>query len=238
MILDLKTGDNMEKAILVLSIDDGRADMYRLAKDVLIPRKIPATLNITTGKEFFKKFPKIKDEELVEIAKYPWFEIANHSRMHTNEADDIINGQKDLCDLLGYDYEKSMGFASPGSEMSMEYIRTNADELKKLGIEYVRTCEPDFFNREDDVFVLTSFPVMFEKPVEELKNMTDIAVDNKCNIIFLFHSVLKEGEENYNNTWSYDFDKFNLWLDYVLDLQSQGKLEIMTTIDYVKNMIK
>ncbi|MBR5517796.1 MAG: hypothetical protein IKV86_02080, partial [Clostridia bacterium] len=112
-------------------------------------------------------------------------------------------------------------------------IRANAEELEKLGIEYVRTCEPDFFNREDDVFALTSFPVMFEKSVEELKNMTDIAVDNKCNIIFLFHSVLKEGEENYNNTWSYDFDKFNFWLDYVLDLQSQGKLEIMTTMEYV-----
>ena len=57
-----------------------------------------------------------------------------------------------------------------------------------------------------------------------------------ANIIFLFHSVLKEGEENYNNTWSYDFDKFNLWLDYVLDLQSQGKLEIMTTMEYREEM--
>ena len=41
----------MEKTVIIFSIDDGRSDMYRLAKEILMPEKLPATLNITTHRD-------------------------------------------------------------------------------------------------------------------------------------------------------------------------------------------
>jgi len=63
--------------------------------------------------------------------------------------------------------------------------------------------------------------------------LADSAVENKKCLIYLFHSVLKKGEPNYENLWSYDYDDFKECLAYVKDLQNQGKLDIMTTMDYV-----
>lgn len=39
----------MKKAIVTLSFDDGRIDNYRVAKEILLPNNIPATINIATG---------------------------------------------------------------------------------------------------------------------------------------------------------------------------------------------
>lgn len=223
----------MKKTIIILSIDDGRWDMYRLAKEILIPQKIPATFNITTGEEILQKFQSIKKEELIELSKYPFFEFANHSDLHTNDFDDIRKGYLKLCKWLCYDNTVPLGFASPGSKMSIEYIKENINELKKLGVKYIRTCKADYFNKDKDVAALTSYPVKSTTTFEEMKKMTDIAVENKYCLIYLFHSVLKKGEENYDNLWSYDYDKFVQWLSYVKELQNHGKLDIMTTMDYV-----
>jgi len=222
----------MEKAVVILSIDDGRSDMYRLAKEILIPWKVPATLNITTGEEFFTKFSSITREELLEIGGCPLFEIANHSDMHTNEFDDIRKGYLKLCEWFGYDNTVPIGFASPGSRMSVEYIKENIADLNKLGVKYARTCKSDF-NTDEDTIALKSYPVKSITTVDEMKRLADVAVENKYCLIYLFHSILKKGEENYENLWSYDYDNFKEWLTYVKDLQNYGKLDIMTTMDYV-----
>lgn len=39
----------MKKAIVTLSFDDGRIDNYRVAKEILLPNNIPATINIATA---------------------------------------------------------------------------------------------------------------------------------------------------------------------------------------------
>ena len=225
----------MEKGVIIFSIDDGRRDMYKLVKEVFIPQNVPATLNITTSQEWFasKGLAALETDELVELAQSPLMEIANHADVHTNDFDDIQKGFLTLCDWLGYDKTKPIGFASPYSQMSMEYTRANIETLNKIGVKYVRTCEENCFNSANDVVALTSYPVRFVTSVEELKNAADFAVENRCCLIYLFHSVLKPGEENYDNDWSYDFDKFCELVTYVKELQKQNKADIMTTMEYV-----
>ncbi len=228
----------MNKATIIFSIDDGRKDMYRLAKDILIPKKVPATLNITTNDAFFgDRLTPISNDELLEIGQCPFLEIANHADMHSNEYDDIRKGFEVLCDWFGYDTEKPIGFASPYSQMTMEYAKEHIEELNKLGVKYVRTSKEDGFNKEEDVLALTSYAVRNEMPVEDLKELAMEAVGNKDCLIYLFHSVLKPGEKNYENDWSYDFDKFEELVDYILQLQKEGKVEIMTTMDYVEQRL-
>lgn len=230
----------MDKGVIIFSVDDGRWDMYRLVKEILIAKKVPATLNITTSKEWFeeKGLTPIVTEEFIEIAQSPFMEIANHADKHSNEYDDIRRGFEALCELLGYDDTKPIGFASPYSQLTMEYANNHIEKLQALGIKYVRTCDADeAFNKEEDVFALTSYAVKNEMPVEALKNMADKAAENKNCLIYLFHSVLKPGEYNYENDWSYDFDKFNELVDYILQLQKDGKVHIMTTADYVNKKL-
>ena len=230
----------MQKATIVFSIDDGRKDMYQLAKEILIPKKVPATLNITTNKAFFemKQLPWISKEELLEIGQNPLFEIANHTDTHSNEYDDIRKGFEVLCDWFGYDTSKPIGFASPGSQISIEYAKEHTHELQALGVKYVRTCNADeFFNKADNIFALTSYAVRNEITVQTLKEAADEAIQNNHCLIYLFHSVLKPGQSNYGNDWSYDFDKFNELVEYILQLQKEGKVEIMTTMDYVNKRL-
>lgn len=223
----------MKKGVIIFSIDDGRYDMYRLAKDILIPRNLPATFNITTDSGYSKVIPSIKREELLEVGKHPLFEIANHSDMHTNEFDDIRKGYLKLCDWFGFDTNKPIGFASPGSGMSPEFIRENIAALNEIGVKYVRTCRDECFNKDEDSIALTSFAVTFDTPVEKLKELADTAAENKYCLIYLLHSVFKEGDIGYNNTWSYDYDKFIELADYIAELSRDGKIDVMTTMDYV-----
>lgn len=227
----------MEKAVIILSIDDGRCDLYRLAKELLIPQKIPATLNITAGRVCADCGLAITAEQLFELSESHLFEFANHSYDHTNDEEDIKRGFLALCDLLDRDIDEPMGFASPHSKMSIEYIKENIVKLRRLGVKYVRTCREDYFNRKGDTVALTSYPVMFTTPVSEMKRMTDIAVEKGYCLIYLFHSVLKKGEEKYGDTWSYDYDDFAQWLSYVITQQEQGMLEIMTTADYIEGQL-
>ena len=167
----------MDKGVIIFSIDDGRWDMYRLAKEILIPKNIPATLNITTNKEWFelKGLTPILKEELLEIAESPLIEIANHSDVHSNDYADICKGFDTLCDYLGYDNTIPIGFASPYSQMSMQYIRDNIGALNEIGVKYVRTCDSDeCFNKEEDVLALTSCAVRKDDTLQTLKELAKL----------------------------------------------------------------
>ena len=228
----------MEKAVIIFSIDDGRHDLYELAKEILIPNNVPATFNITTERGYSKTIPSITKEQLLEIAESPLFEIANHSRFHTNELEDIRNGYLDICELFGYDSSKPIGFASPYSQLSIEFVNENIEALNGLGVKYVRTCREDYFNRDENVVALTSFPVSFHTTLEEMKHLADVAVENKYCLIYLMHSVFKKDDANYGNEWSYDYEKFAELVSYLKELEHDGKIDIMTTMDYVDMQMK
>ena len=223
----------MKKASIIFSIDDGRYDLYSVAKEFLIPNKIPATLNISTTRWATMQVPLIEKEKLLEIGVYPFLEIANHSDLHTNEPEDIYKGFTNICDMFGYDKTVPMGFASPFSHMTVEYAREHIEELRELGIKYVRTSNQEAFNKEDDVYALTSYAVTNDMSVEHLKEKADEAVEQGYCLIYLLHSITKEGDPHHGATWSYDFDKFVELANYIRELEACGKAELMTTMEYV-----
>ncbi len=64
-----------------------------------------------------------------------------------------------------------------------------------------------------------------------LKELTDLAIEEKACVVFMFHSVVKAGEDNHDNLWSFDYDKFNEFAEYLYNRKNEGKLDILTTKD-------
>lgn len=146
-----------EKAIIILSFDDGRKDQLRIAQ-YLQEQGFPAVFNITPGYLDGKcpeltEIPPMTKEDVRWIAEQPEFEIAAHGNMHENLVSDIVQGKENLLNLLKHQnanrdngqssVEKALsicvGFASPGSRMTPIFIKRHEQQLRKIGFSYVRT---------------------------------------------------------------------------------------------------
>ena len=136
------------KTRVVLSFDDGRNDNYRVAMNELLPRKLKATFNITTGYVTedinidnmpCENLPMSVDN-VKELGRHKEFEIAGHGHEHSNTLKDWTKSIEKLADWLGDGWirDNGIGFASPHSQMSADIIRARRIELEKLNIRYVR----------------------------------------------------------------------------------------------------
>ncbi len=249
-----------EKGTIVLSIDDGRKDAYRLYQDVLKKYKVPATFNIVTswlGRSTKNEGEIITEAELREMSDDSMMEIAAHSHTHSNREEDILEGNRRLYELL--DLKGPIGFASPGSGMKSDFVLRNEEKLKDMGFLYVRSCEePEFFTErqwevsnaaknsgcmpyayanakrfayEFDHMFVNSVCVVHDTAVQELKQLIDLLVQERACVVLLLHSVLKEGEAMYDSYWSYDYDQFKELVMYADALRNQGVLDICTNKD-------
>ena len=136
----------MEKALVALSFDDGRLDNIRVAKEILLPRNISATFNITTG-YVDGTCPKIllkTEQDAMSIDDVCWlnkksaFEIAMHGDRHQNTEEDISVGREKLIDWLGLPSDYQFGFASPSSGLEVSVIKQSKSELFNKQISYFR----------------------------------------------------------------------------------------------------
>ena len=241
---------------IVISIDDGCSDTARLASE-LKKRNIPATFNIVTGwidGTAETKSPHATVDELKAVYA-DGFEIAGHGDTHKNDDDDVMRGNRKLIDWCGM---KEIGFASPGSGMTAEYIRGNCEKYTDMGITYIRTgsyasvdprihaltekakndgrssyvvSQIPFTEYEYDSLAVPSVVVVHETPVQCIKDLAAFTADEGVCTVFMFHAVRKEGENNWESTWSYDFDKFCEFADYVKALRDNGKVEVLTNKD-------
>ena len=142
-IYDIYRGrENPRKAVVSLSFDDGRGDNTKVLDEILIPRQIPTTLNITTGyidgtcpEELrpTNKQPMAK-EDVIRLGKHPLIEIALHGNNHQNTPEDIFEGRKKLIDWLELKENHLFGFASPGSALTPAQWNSDdyADVREKL----------------------------------------------------------------------------------------------------------
>lgn len=242
----------MNKAHIVLSIDDGSADHYRLFKE-LSARGLPATFNIVTNRIGGER--QLTKAQLQEIAAHPQMEIAAHGHSHQNDDADILTGKAYLQEWLNLP-AAPIGFASPGSQMKRDFVEENEAFLDKLGLLYVRSAEnkelsprheqlreeyahaPKFVYRNIPQLMYGSYgrfvpsAVMYhDTSLDQVLSLIDLAIDEQAGLVLMFHRVKKEGEYNYDELWNYDFDQTLRLLDYLVQKQAEGKLAVCTTRD-------
>ena len=241
-----------EKGTVVISIDDGNADDFRLYENILLKYHLPATFNIVSntidGESCMTK------DQLRMIAHDPLMEIAAHGYNHKNYDGDILKGIAKLYEWLDI-AEGPIGFASPGSQMKNAFIETNGDHLKSLGLLYVRTAKnPNASKRHLEIqsklkeagasdYVVGNIPqlidsfhsmcvnsvvVYHDTELDDLKQLVAIAAEERACIVFMFHRTKKKGELNDDEIWSYDYDKFEAFAEYLDQQRTKGVIDILT----------
>ncbi|MBQ7339810.1 MAG: polysaccharide deacetylase family protein [Clostridia bacterium] len=250
----------MEKARISISIDDGKKNFLSVA-DKLIKLNIPATLNIVPGAIDKSKKVEVETfskEELVDLYKTGIFEIANHSNLHTNLEEDIIEGRRKLVEWLNLDKNAPLGFASPGSEIKIKKALESEKRLREMGVLYLRTHDEggkEEYKRLDELYNKTKNPEYYVKKesnafyskgdfaisslvaykgvndLEEILLLTDHAVKEKKGLTIMFHNFAKPNEELYSNVWTFGSDRFYKFIEYIDNYRQQGKLDILTSKD-------
>lgn len=249
-----------EKGTIVISVDDGRRDAFRLYTEVLKKYNIPATFNIVSGWVDHNNTGErsITINELKQMQKDSLVEIAGHGYSHKNTDEDITKDRELLYSWLDLKEEK-IGFASPGSGMKNDFIKENEQHLKDMGFLYIRTGRSNLPLNENqlklqadlkeqgsmdyavenvpqliygfDGMCINSAPVLNFHTVSELKELTLLAKRQKACVVFMFHSVAKKGEYEPDDLWSYDFDRFVEFAEYLAQKRDKGEIEILTTRD-------
>ncbi len=249
-----------EKGTVVLSLDDGAKNAFRTFQEILLPYSIPATFNISTSyicPDSEPNGPYITRGELLEMSKSPYVEIAGHGHKHDNTIPDITTSRELLREWL--DMHGLIGFASPGSGMTKSYVLENTALLHDIGYLYIRSAgteeQPnqrilairekaersgytpfaiqkcgEFVWEYDSKFV-NSVVILHDHSLEELKQLTDLAIEEKACVVLMFHNVRKPGEEKYDNLWSFDYDTFEAYIKYLSEKQNLGVLEVLTNKD-------
>lgn len=137
----------MKKAAISISFDDGRGDTLAVIRDVLLPRRIPATVNIATGYVDGtcpkNTVPSIKAALSISDVKYLAgcrdVEIALHGDQHINTEVDISRGRDKLILWLGLPKDQVFGFASPGSGLCAADFVGSKSVLFTKQVSYLRT---------------------------------------------------------------------------------------------------
>lgn len=261
----------MKKGIVTLSFDDGRKDNYFIFKDLLEKYKIPATVNIATGyiegKVQAGKNPAMLKEEVIELYNNPLFEVAGHGDMHGNDIDDIREGKKKLVQWFQLPEKSKLGFASPGSEMSIDYIDSNYETFERMGFEYIRTglrvssyrilriaarrfarvihsayafrfAYNDTFQDSVKGLAVVSIPVLHDTTFRQVKGVIDQAIKQKKWIVLMFHSIEQKNGLYYSDVWTWDYEAFERLLKYISKKRNEQEIEISTTHDAYNKLKK
>lgn len=247
------------KSMISLSFDDGREDNVRVALPILKRYGHKATFNITTGyvdgssESNPCEIAPITVDDVVKLHK-SGHEIACHGDKHLNTTEDILCGYYKLSQWLGC----NLGFASPGTgfvkddkavallkQKGLKYIRlsmryNNMKSLKvftrKLSrlipflpclyrLAYQDTC----FANIDSSYVY-SVPVLHSVSFGQLKNLIEYAIKKDKHLVLMLHSVRYPSEEMYSDPWTMDVDIFNALCAYLAEKQTEGKCEVLTTM--------
>lgn len=132
---------------IVLSFDDGRKDNYRIAINILEPRKLGATFNITTGyidgslsdRNCITPNPAMSIQEIKRLYQNNLFEIAGHGDSHLNTRSDWMAGVEKLKLWLGNEwYANGIGIASPHSAITYADELCNKENWKNTEVKYIR----------------------------------------------------------------------------------------------------
>lgn len=261
----------MDGAIVTISLDDGRRDSFDYARTLLKQYEIPATINIVTQYVRDGKLddtlpePPMSVGQVRILAEDPLFEVAAHGHAHRNDWEDIALGRSELLEWLGKAEETRLGFASPGSGMTGEFIRENQSRLRECGFHYVRTglsiqsrCGLRLLARkaariihsrhlyatayadtlQSDMRDMTVYavPVLRDTRLQQLLYLVDRAIERQQCCTLLFHSIVPRGERVVCPVWSWEAERFEALLRALDAKRRAGSLRLMTTMQAYETM--
>ena len=197
-------------------------------------------------------------DELKEMNTSSIVEIAGHGYSHDNSMRSLLEGIQWLRNTLSID---SIGIASPHSEYEISRLNSDIQCFKDNNVKYLRIsndfsrfgiskkiarkcnkiCHSGalfyYFNRDSIMkehdFLLHSVPILRITTVNELKNFIKIVTRkfDQGSIIFMLHSILKPVESYYDDLFSWDYDQFREFCEFLIDQQNKGNIQLKKTID-------
>lgn len=203
--------------------------------------------------------PALSMEEARTLASYSNIEIAGHGWEHLNTLEDLRKG---LDTLRSWFPERQIcGIASPNSILREEEILRQQADYEAMGLRYVRigagstysgvrrvmgklsrSIHSDKLFVESnggavahtlDQFVLTAVPVMRQQTLRQVLALVDTCGQRQQDLILMFHSIVKPGEDFYDDTWSWDYNAFAQLCAHLLELQATQQITLTTTADAV-----
>ena len=220
-------------------------------------------LNNIDSKDYPSEHKPMTIEQLKEIKALDSFEVSGHGRRHNNDLKNFVEGINDLKGYLDYDNNATFGIASPQCRLNLNDVPAMKEELEKNKINYIRTGDRFYHNaffkkvirrlnrvikssilfnyvykdsavETTDKDVLHSVIVTKYDSLRMLKKFIDFAVKNNKSYVLMFHSVLKPNEDFYNDTYSFDYNDFNDFCDYLKKLEINGIIEMVKVSEFVK----
>ena len=257
----------LDKGYISLSFDDGREDNYINAYPILKEHNLPATFNIAMAYVEGKMnntqifgMPPMTLTMLNEMAKNELFEIAGHGYWHLNTKEDILEGINALNSFLEKNQltKHGNGFASPGSDLTIENYLSIKEDLDLANIQYVRISSrfskfskiklllrkanrilhipfiyrfvyQDTLMDCSDNQILWSIPILSSITYQEIISIIDLAIKEKKACVLMFHSII-DGKSIKDN-WSYSTEQFNRICIYLSRKRKEGILDVLTSMD-------
>lgn len=258
----------MDTGIISLSFDDGRKDTYHVFMDILKPRNLPGVVYVPSGYIETNYINPLEighnglmsKEQLDEVYSLDLFEIGAHGDFHKNDFEDIESGAQKLRQW--YPGLKHLGFASPHSIISPDFVYKNIEKYKEIGFSYVRGGRNFHkftkikrgvsliarITKSSNIFVqLYKGSLMNEKgyylstvsvhkltSLEQVKSIVDYTVEKKLWGILEFHSIDKKGTIEYTEEFCWLEDDFVRLCDYLCTLRENKIIVIKNPIDIVR----
>lgn len=183
-------------------------------------------------------------EELKDMATSPIVEIAGHGFEHLNELKDYILGLEWLNECVGVkckgvaspysaiEVKEARDLLSQLSDKYLAYpsyfrlgmrgkdtlitriirkiaLFSGSKLLFRISMRHGLLSELD-----KDIFY--SVPILRRASVKQILSLVSYAKKKNVDLILMFHSVLRDGEQYSNSTWSFSYRKFTMLCEYLL----------------------
>ena len=143
-------------------------------------------------------------------------EIAGHGYTHDNTIKSLIKGVEWQRENLGYDF---VGIASPHSEYDLKKLEEDIKVFRDNNVVYLRVSN-DYSKLK-----------FIKKAIRKINRKIHSRTKKEATVIFMFHSILKEGSMYYEDLFSWDYKDFYDLCVFLNEMRKDKKINIIKTID-------
>lgn len=205
-------------------------------------------------------------DELLMLAQDKRCEIAGHGYKHNNELDNLVEGVNKLNEYISdyqtaigiaspqskVHYDEILMMSKELERCGVRYFRTGDRKEEMLFLSRVirkinrKVNIPFFYYMSDssqfikksDEYVFYSNCILKNTSLKELKyTIRKIAKSKKyMGCILNFHSILKPGEDFYEDLWTWDYNDFYEFCIFLAEMEKRNRIQVVTNKEliYVK----